>query len=461
MDFRKAEQEKLKLHISNHDPVKFINEIIHCFEENALSKNISIYFNHDLKGRNEFWFDKAIIDKVIFNLLSNAMKYSQQGGRIVLDMFPEGDFLYISVSDSGKGIAKKEIEGIFERFYRVEDPQKIDLYGTGIGLAFSRKLLSAHKGDIEVESMVNIGSKFTIHFPVAPEFYDKDELVKSQSSVEQNKKSLSSIEIEQIEQKKISDDGLNREKILIVEDNAEMRNYLVKNFNSLRVLEAENGVAGYKVAIKELPDIIISDVMMPEMNGIELCGKLKTQLATSHIPVVLLTAKSEVVHKIEGLETGADAYIEKPFEMEYLKAVIKNLLKQRESLKKRFSSEPDIALAELGLSSHERKFIEKTRSIIDANLGNPEFSVENLGMELGLSRSQLFRKFKTLYELKPSELIKTERLKKSKELLATKDFNINEVANLTGFKSSSYFITSFKRYYGKTPKEYFSGLKGN
>jgi signal transduction histidine kinase/ligand-binding sensor domain-containing protein/DNA-binding response OmpR family regulator len=462
MDFRKAEQEKLRLHIAKHDPVKFINEIIHCFEENALSKNISINFKYDLKGRSDFWFDKAIIDKVIFNLMSNAMKYSPHGGRIILDMFPDGDFLYISVSDSGKGISKKEIEGIFERFYRVEEPQKLDLYGTGIGLAFSKKLLSAHKGDIEVESMVNIGSKFTIHFPFAPDFYEKDEMVKSQAGVEHNKKSLSQYKLEQIEQKKVpDDDGLNREKILIVEDNIEMRNYLVKNFSYLRVLEAENGLEGYRIAIKELPDIIVSDVMMPEMNGIELCDKLKKQLATSHIPVVLLTAKSEVVHKIEGLETGADAYIEKPFEMEYLEAVIKNLLKQRENLKKRFSSEPDIDLSELGLSTQERKFIEKTRSIIDANLGNPDFSVESLGMELGLSRSQLFRKFKTLYELKPSELIKTERLKKSKELLASKDFNINEVANLTGFKSSSYFITSFKRFYGKTPKEYFNRLKGN
>lgn len=462
MDFRKAEQEKLKLHIANHDPVKFINEIIHCFEENALSKNISIYFNHDLKGRSDFWFDKAVIDKVIFNLMSNAMKYSQHGGRIILDMFPDGDFLYISVSDSGKGISKKDIEGVFERFYRVEDPQKLDLYGTGIGLAFSKRLLSAHKGDIEVESMINIGSKFTIHFPVASELYDKDEIFESQTSIKLNESQLPTYEKAEIEQKKLSDnDGLNGEKILIVEDNEDMRNYLVKNFNSFKVLEAENGLAGYKIAIKELPDIIISDIMMPEMDGFELCGKLKTQLATSHIPVILLTAKSEVVHKIEGLETGADAYIEKPFEMEYLEAVIKNLLKQRENLKKRFSSEPEIDLAELGLSSHEKKFIEKTRSIIDINIGNPDFSVESLGMELGLSRSQLFRKFNALYDLKPSELIKSERLKKSKELLATRDYNINEVANLTGFKSSSYFITSFKRYYGETPNEYFNRIKGN
>jgi len=201
--------------------------------------------------------------------------------------------------------------------------------------------------------------------------------------------------------------------------------------------------------------------MMPEMDGIEFCSKLKTQSATSHIPVILLSAKSEVISKIEGLETGADAYIEKPFEMSYLDAVVRNMLNQRELLRNRFANEPEVDLNELGLTSHEKKFIEKTRNIIEKNIENPDFSVETLGMELGLSRSQLFRKFRSLYEMKPSELIRTERLKKAKELLASREFNINEVAYRTGFKSSSYFITSFKRYYGETPNEYFSRFISN
>lgn len=461
MDFRKAEQENLKLHISRHDPVKFVNGIIECFQDHALSININITFEHELGDIHEFWFDSAIIDKVIFNLLSNALKYNSPGGKINIEMYPENGKLFIAVSDSGKGISQENLQAIFDRFYRVEEKEQLHLSGTGIGLAFSKRLLMSHKGEIEVESLVNIGSKFTIHFP-----YDKNRYASAVHIGHEDADRSYLMQVPGGEKKEISfppkagDETARNEKIMIVEDDEEMRAYLASTFSDYRVYTADQGKSGYFLALKEVPDLIISDVMMPEMDGIEMCTKLKKQMATSHIPIIILSAKSEVAHKIEGIETGADSYIEKPYETEYLKAIANNLLKQRANLRKRFASEPEINLAELQLTSHEKKFIEKSRSIIEKSIENPDFSVENLGMELGLSRSQLFRKFRTLYDAKPSDVIRAERLKKAKKLLETRENNINEVAYKIGFKSSSHFITSFKKYYGETPNEYFNRITG-
>jgi DNA-binding response OmpR family regulator len=196
--------------------------------------------------------------------------------------------------------------------------------------------------------------------------------------------------------------------------------------------------------------------MMPEMNGLEMCKKIKTHFATSHIPVVLLTAKTEMSQKIEGIETGADAYVEKPFDINYLEARINNLLIQRNTLRKRYTNETDVDVNELATNIHEKKFIEKTKRIIEAKIINTDFSVETFGFELGLSRSQLFRKFKSAFELKPSEYIRNERLKYSKKLLLEGSYNVNEISDLVGFKSASYYITSFKKLYGKTPFEFVS-----
>ncbi|MCF8392181.1 MAG: response regulator, partial [Bacteroidales bacterium] len=455
MDFRKAENEKLKLHVSQNDPVKLVEDIIQCFEDSVIEKCASLHFNHQLPENAAYWFDFSIIEKIVFNLLSNALKHTPQGGRVGIDISVKNNFMEISVSDSGKGISKENMEGIFERFFQVDEGTASNLAGSGIGLAFSKRLIEVHHGTIAVDSLLNIGSKFTIQFPVSMNSYNQSEIVISSDNKRSYLADLPYQYSSKIEDEKTDkSEKIKHEKILIIEDNDEMRNFLLNNLGVYSLYAAENGKIGYDLALKEIPDIIISDVVMPEMSGLEICEKLKTQMATSHIPIILLSSKTEVAHKIEGIETGADAYIEKPFDLNYLQAVIKNLLKQREKLRTRFTEEPEINPSVLGLTSHEKKFIEKVFKIIGENIENPDFSVEILGTEIGLSRSQLFRKFKILYDLKPSELIRTERLKKSKSLLSTREFNINEVAYQTGFKSASYFITSFKKYYGITPNEF-------
>ncbi len=460
MDFRKAENAKLKLHVSQNDPQKIVAEIIQCFNDIILDNDINLQFNSDLPEKKEYWFDNTIIDKVLFNLLSNALKYTPRGGRITIDLKLNQEHLEISVSDTGKGILKEDLEGIFERFFQVENSSDSNIKGSGIGLSFSKRLIEVHHGTIEVESLVNIGSRFSVHFPASQRFYNSNEIYDTSHVKNTYPLEISHLNNERIaNENKVDKENRKQIKILIVEDNLEMKNFLLSNLNMYTLFEADNGKIGYNLALKEIPDIVISDVMMPEMDGLEMCSKIKIQIATSHIPVILLSAKTDVIHKIEGAETGADAYIEKPFNLEYLLAIIKNLLKKQEILRQRLLDEPEVEHHELELTSYEKKFIEKTIHIIGENIENSNFSVEMLGSEIGLSRSQLFRKFKTLYGLKPSELIRTERLKKAKTVLLTREYNINEVAYQTGFKSASYFITSFKKEYGETPNEYINRLK--
>lgn len=462
IDFRKAEQEKLKLHVSEQDPAAFVKEVLKCFEDSMIRKNIEISVNHGPEEDVACWFDPDVIDKVLFNLLSNAFKYTPKGGRIAVDLKSDGNRMSVSVSDTGKGIPAEELKDIFERFYQVEDGQGGTAAGSGIGLSFSKRLIEAHHGSIEVESIVNVGSRFTIRFPCTADGYDPSEMSRDTGEQGVRQSRLPDATATGLrDSTDAPEEGHRKKKLLIVEDNEELSQYLASSFRSYTVFTADNGLSGLKTAVREIPDVIISDVMMPEMDGIEMCRQIKTHLATSHIPVVLLSARTEVVHKIEGIETGADAYIEKPFDQKYLESVVRNLLKQRAALRRKYSEEPGAEMKDLGLTSHELKFIEKTLKIIERNIDSPDFSVESLGMEIGLSRSQLFRKFRSVFDLKPSELIRSERLKKARELLSTREFNINEVAYQTGFKSSSYFITTFRQQYGETPNEYLGRIKND
>ena len=451
MDFRKAEHGLLKLHVSKHDLPKNLQESIACFEEKAKEKHLKISFDIQIPEHFETWYDKSILDKILFNLLSNAIKYTPENGTIKISLtLDENGYAVLSVANSGKGIPKDKLNNIFERFYQVDNDN--NLYeGTGIGLTFSKRLIEAHKGTITVESTPNEWTTFTITFPVKKEMFDPKEFSKHEGNHEAG---LVFKGPETAYNPTEHSKTANGKKLLIVEDHDELRDYLKFIFKDFTVIEAANGKEGLEKAKKESPDIIISDIMMPLMDGLEMCEKIKTDFSTSHIPVILLTAKADIQHKIKGVETGADAYIEKPFNTEYLKAVVNNLLQQRERIRKKFSEEPDMEIKEATVCASDRKFIEKTRSIIEQNIGNADFSIEMLGKELGLSRSQLFRKFNVLFNLKPNELIKTEKLKYAKKLLLSGNYNVNEVAEMAGFKSTSYFITSFKKHYGKTPSSF-------
>ena len=456
MDFRKAEQGKLKLNVEQSDFVVFIQQIVDCFEDTALENRINFSFDYDLSDFSKLWFDKSVIDKVILNLLSNAFKYTPINGQIKIGIFINGGNVIVKVIDSGRGIPEEKFDNIFERFYQVDDKNITNIQGTGIGLSFSKRLIELHHGTITVESEFGKGSTFMINFPINKSSYNNSEIARNKSSnlLHEN---LGLNKLANEDNDFDSNDKVNRpEKVLIVEDNKELRKFIAKSLSYFEILTANNGKEGYKIANTKIPDIIISDIMMPEMNGLELCKKLKTQFATSHVPIILLTAKTEMSQKIEGIETGADAYIEKPFDINYLEARVNSLLMQRSVLRKRYSNESDIDAEELVQNIHEKKFIDKTKCIIEKNISNSDFSVETFGFELGLSRSQLFRKFKSIYGLKPSEFIRNERLKQSKKLLLEGEHNVNEIADLVGFKSSSYFITSFKKYYKKTPIGFIS-----
>ncbi len=449
MDFRKTEYGQYKLNVSKNDLVEEIEESMECFLEKAGEKGIDIAFEYPEKPILA-WFDKNILDKVLFNLLSNAVKYTQQNGtiKIKLEIIDKGK-ARVSISNTGKGIPEDKINNIFDRFFQVQDENQSDS-GTGIGLAFSKRLIETHKGLISVKSTPGKLTTFTIEFPVSKEMYQEDEMVQANDA--QQKKSLT--KLESAYPVPVNEEIMGAEKLLIVEDNDELRNYLQTIFSSYSLLVAANGKEGAKLAIEHVPDIIVSDVIMPEMDGIELCATTKSNLITSHIPVILLTAKSDIQHKIKGIETGADAYIEKPFNTEYLLAMVKNILLQRKKLREKFSDEPGHDINEAGINNSDKQFIEKIKQIIEANISSPDFSVEKLSTELGVSRSQLFRKFKALFNLKPNELIRVERLKYAKRLLQQKEYNVNEVAIKAGFASTSYFITSFKKYFGETPSHY-------
>ena len=449
MDFRKTEYGQYKLNVSHNDLVEEIEESIECFFEKAGEKGIDLSFEHPEKPVSA-WFDKNIIDKVLFNLLSNAVKYTQKEGNINLRLVvKENRKALVSINNSGKGIPEDKIVNIFDRFFQVEEEHQPDT-GTGIGLAFSKRLIETHKGSITAHSIPGELTTFTIEFPVYKEAYQDEE--RTQANIPEPKKRT--IKLESVEPGLAKEKPVATEKLLIVEDNDELRNYLKTVFSAYSLLVAANGKEGVRLAIENVPDIIVSDVIMPELDGIELCSTVKSNLITSHIPVILLTAKSDIQHKIKGIETGADAYIEKPFNTDFLLAMVKNMLLQRKKVREKFSDNPGYDINEAGINKSDKQFIEKIRTVIEANISSPDFSVEKLSTELGVSRSQLFRKFKALFNLKPNELIRVERLKYAKKLLQQNEYNVNEVAIKAGFASTSYFITSFKKYFGETPSHY-------
>jgi signal transduction histidine kinase/ligand-binding sensor domain-containing protein/DNA-binding response OmpR family regulator len=450
MDFRKTEYGQYKLNVSENDLIDEIEESIECFAEKAGEKGISLTFIHTDKPVLG-WFDKNILDKVLFNLLSNAVKYTPQHGEIKIELkVNENRQACVSISNTGKGIPKDKIENIFDRFFQVEDETQMETTGTGIGLAFSKRLIETHKGSIAVDSAPGKLTTFSIKFPVAKVEYQQEEFVQKESS--EMKKT--STRLEAVEFIPANENQELAEKLLIVEDNDELRDYLKTIFSSYSLMVAADGKEGVALATEQVPDIIVSDIIMPEMDGIGLCARVKSNLITSHIPVILLTAKSDIQHKIKGIETGADAYIEKPFDTEYLMAMVKNLLLQRKKIREKFSDNPGQDMDKAGLNKKDKQFIEKIKLIIEENISSPDFSVDKLSTELGVSRSQLFRKFNALFNLKPNELIRSERLKYAKKLLQQKQYNVNEVALKAGFASTSYFITSFKKYFGETPSHF-------
>jgi signal transduction histidine kinase/ligand-binding sensor domain-containing protein/DNA-binding response OmpR family regulator len=476
MDFRKIEEARLELNPTKNDIVLFIREIVDTFKQDAAQHSINFEFKHTHPSF-EIWFDTDKLDKIIFNLLSNAFKFTRDGGSIEISIdlncepnmagipgqsnkFLSVDKIFkIIIKDTGIGIPKDFQSKIFDRFYQVKNT--LNKQGTGIGLSLTNELIKLHFGEIIVESTPDVGSEFTVVLPLWLEENELPDL----TAIQEKKKLIHS----ENEQKAIIDENIEPgeikeeyavakdklPKILIVEDNADMRLFIKNEFKeSYNVLEAHDGIIGLQKAFEEIPDAIICDVMMPGKDGFEVCRTLKNDERTSHIPIVMLTAKSSEQHTIEGFESGADDYVAKPFSSTVLKVRIKNLIESRILLRKKFTGEPFATLTEISPSKTDELLFKKAYAIVEKNLNNANFEVNDFAYEIGMSRTQLYRKINAISGQSVKEFIRIIRLKKAAELLVTRENNVSEVAFSVGFNSLSYFTTSFTEYYGMNPSKY-------
>ena len=457
IEFRTFDNNKLKGYFSEADMKHFLDDLNVVFIDFAKRKQVKFSFASDRAEFNMF-FDKEKMEKIYYNLLSNAFKFVNSEGRVSVSLSGKNvdgtAYAELSVFNSGSSIAKEEVNNIFNRFYKVNPHDA----GTGIGLALTSALVKVHSGEISVESSEESGTVFRILLPVIHEETLKD--ASGDSSFYKNYTQSRILLEEQLHRKKSRQNvSLEDSKplVLIIEDNADMRSYLElvlkEDYN---VIEAENGEEGLERAIKYIPDVIISDVMMPVKDGFELCKTLKEHITTSHIPIILLTANSLDEQKAIGFESGADAYIAKPFNAGLFKIRLRKLIENREKIKKAFAGSLIDESKKTSLGGLEQQFIDKFTQYVENNISNSELSVDDVARELGMSRVQLYRKIKSLANSSPNELIRIIRLKQAKLLLASKTMTISEVAYETGFSSPSYFSKCFKEFFNDNPTDYIA-----
>ncbi|MCO6149221.1 two-component regulator propeller domain-containing protein [Flavobacterium sp. NRK1] len=467
LEFRKAEYDYLEVTVKNFDLVNLIEQIAELFDDWALDKNID--YSLDVSSELPGWFDKDKLEKIIFNLMSNAFKYTPKNGKIYLKcriVEDEGvQKLNFSITNTGKGIPKEKLDSLFDRFFLSDTNQTSDteLFRTGIGLAFIKKLITVLRGDILVSSIPDAETTFTVLIPCEKEAFTEKEIDKEIASVlisHHFKNILEEIEEnpgvvpEKISALEIVEN--NRKKILIVEDEKEIHLFLNDLLaDKYQVISTYNGIEALEVMEKELPDIIISDVMMPLMDGVELCQKVKTNIRTCHIPFIMLTAKNSVVHRIEGLEKGANSYIPKPFYPDHLLVRVQKLLEEKELILQHFTQDAVIGdLSEVPVNNEEKVFIKQIIDLIRKNIDNENLNSAFIEKTLGISNSQLYRKIKEIFGLSTGDLIRTIRLKYSAELLRKNELTVSEVCYQSGFNNRSYFYREFKKVYNTTPKNY-------
>ncbi|KAA6326089.1 hypothetical protein EZS27_024765, partial [termite gut metagenome] len=456
--FRKLEQGHVRLKVAEHELVGFVREIYDSFLE--LAKEVSIEFLfHPCQEEIYCWFDELQMQKVFFNLFSNAFKFTTAKGRIEVIIGVEDEEVWVKVIDNGAGIRKEDTDRIFERFYQTDNPVSNSSYtvGTGIGLALSKSIVELHRGSISVESAPGYGSIFIVRIPKNKDSFSEEEL--AVKTVEPDFGKPETLPEPSAFLKDEEDDDWTEEErphILIVEDNEELLAVLLSLFTpTYHVTTAHNGKEGLQRALEECPDIILSDVRMPEMSGIEMCMQLKSNFDVCHIPVVLLTAFASVEQNIEGLQRGADDYIGKPFNTKLLIARCNNMIRNRIVLRKKFTHQRDFDTNLLATTPIDQHFLNEVDSILDRNLDNAEFEMNDLARELGISRSSLFVKFKALAGMTPNDFVLHYRLKRASILLKSNpELQIAEIAYQSGFNSPRYFSHCFKAQFNVTPAEY-------
>lgn len=450
LDLSKLESGKLHLQIAHSDISSIVKNCVYSFDSLAEQKGIH-YHAHFPEEEIFGWIDKDKFQKIITNLLSNAFKYTSENGTVSVEVYQDDKRLRLSVQDNGVGIPKEQLDKIFDRFYQLNGTEG----GSGIGLSLVKELVQLHKGQIAVSSETGKGAKFKLSIPITKEFYENEEFI---SSYDTKDVLISKSIKDETEESYFKHDELKQttlQTILLVEDNKELSSYISDSLKHLfHIILARDGKEGCELAIQHIPDLIISDVMMPVMNGVEMTQALKNNDKTSHIPIIILTAKVTSQNKIEGLSSGADDYLIKPFDEEELIVRIQNLIEQRNKLKELYSKHiVSIVPTEINVSSHENNFLQKLKTIIEENLENELFSVVDLANALAMSRSQLHRKIKALTNLAPNEMIRNFRLERAKELLEKEAGNISEIAFMTGFASPAYFSKCFSDRFGYAPNE--------
>jgi signal transduction histidine kinase/ligand-binding sensor domain-containing protein/DNA-binding NarL/FixJ family response regulator len=453
LDFRKADHGLLNLDASYGNFVRFSSEVYLYFKEAAEAKNITYSFKAT-KDEIYFPFDRNKMEIVLCNVISNALKYTSDGDKIKVKIDADEDFCIITVKDSGIGMKAKNLDKIFDRFFQIKSANSVRMVGSGIGLSFSKKIVELHHGNISVNSKINEGTEFTIKLAMNSSLYagNINKNFMTSDNIKGYAKNSIPIQTESlnIESKKYS--------VLIIDDNPEILNYLKDILSdTYNVIEAENGDIGFKKASAEIPDVIISDVMMPGKDGITLCKELKSQITTSHIPIILLTARTSTVFEIEGLKTGANDYVTKPFDAKVIKARVESLLENRDILRAHLLNkvrfEPTASEIETD-TDIENSFITKAILLVENNLENTSFGIDNMVDELNMSRSSLFRKIKSLTGLSLSAFIRSIRLKRAAHLILTSDLNLSQISFEVGFNDYKYFKTSFKKQFNCLPSKY-------
>ena len=448
LDFRKVQNGKMELRLSDFNLAESMKQWIKLFSVSAQKKHIAI--SMDAPDTIMLRADQDKIERICYNLLSNALKYTSEGGEITLTAKEENGRVMISVADNGCGISSDELPYIFDRFYQAKNAGR----GTGIGLAIVKAFTELHHGEVSATSVEGKGSTFTIHIPVRQKgevtnlATEKIEQLVEPSSAEEVPNQARHID------ELIQPYQTDKPEVLIIDDNIDIRTYLRSVLSEkYNVSEAADGKVGLELARKIVPDIVLSDIMMPVMDGLAFCQQLKTDKAISHIPVILLTARSLDEQRAEGYEHGADAYLSKPFSLRLLLSRIDNLIESRKKLNQTWSK--GVEDDEIGNISNEidKSFLKQLRKIIQENLANSDLSVEQIGDEIGLSRVQLYRKVKALTGYSPVEIVRKARLTRARHLLQTTERTVSEVAYAVGFSTPSYFSKCYKDEFGENPKK--------
>lgn len=470
LDMRKFDEGQMQLHFAETDLVNFLMGPFELYTQTAEKRGIDFTFNHSMVEQPA-WIDRDSIDKVMMNLLSNAFKYTPDEGQIEMKLEvgtddnekgPLHNYVEISVSDTGIGLDKDDVTRIFERFYRADNEMTSVTMGMGIGLNYSQMLIGMHHGTIKAENRADgqNGSVFSFRLPLGNSHLNPDDIIDSEQiarpQLERNRASMDYDEPDDDNRVK------GTVKVLVVDDDDSMLDYLSDSLkHSYKVITARNGKEGLKLAVSQLPDIIITDVVMPEMDGIQLVKALKGNSLVSHIPVIMLSGKNKLQDRMLGLDTGADSYLPKPFYMSELKSLMSNLINNRLIVKGKFSGQQEQTekVEAVQFESSDEQFMKRVMEIVNKNISNSEFNITQMVDDVGMSRTQLHRKLKELTGFSAAKFVQNIRMQQAMKLLKEKKVNVSQIAYSVGFSSQTHFSTTFKQYYGVSPTEYIRQLE--